>query len=231
MICTEAMILRESGTYNAPGPHLGDGARNQQGDHANWFEFIPHTDGFITIGSCNQGVDTRFFMYQGNCTSLTKIDESDDDCASGGGRFYGSRLSDIPVIKDITYFFEWDDRWSSDAFDIDFIYDYIEVIDLCDNGIKDGDEDDIDCGGSSCRPCHECNTPSPSLTNMIEEETFYRSNSEITVSNVISPDGSLMISSGIEITLESGFEIQIGGQLEALIENCEEYYTRIQKIK
>ena len=66
---------------------------------------------------------------------------------------------------------------------------------------------------------------------MIEEETFYRSNSEITVSNMISPDGSLMISSGIEITLESGFEIQIGGQLEALIENCEEYYTRIQKIK
>ncbi len=228
--CATAQELTSSGSYTARGPYMGEGAIADRADNANWYKFSPHADGHISVASCGGGVDTRLFIYEGaDCESLTEIATSDDDCQSLGALFYASTLDSIEVLAGATYYIVWDDRWSAKGFDFDFSYSYTEELDQCHNGIQDGDETGVDCGGSSCIPCESCNS-SIQPEGLIDDNMTYRSNAAISVSDMVTADGTLMISSAQEVTLSEGFEILPGGRLEVVIESCEEYLDRIDQI-
>ncbi len=81
-------------------------------DRAKWYKYTPIADGLMTISSCGGGFDTRLFMYQGTCDTLTQAGYNDDFCSSdaNGGDEYAAAIS-RPVKANKTYYFEWDNAW------------------------------------------------------------------------------------------------------------------------
>ena len=112
-----------------PGPQTADAfvypsATDPEVTLARWYKFTPAGPGTITVSSCGGGSDTRLFVYSGACGALSWVAENDDDCeVSAGGDPYASRVTDLVVEAGITYYFEWDSRWSADAFgwDLSFV--------------------------------------------------------------------------------------------------------------
>ena len=118
-ICDDAFEISSNGTYSAPGPDQGGGG-SETGRNANWYYFVAPADGLITIQSCGGGVDTRVFVHDGACDDLNTIGVNDDYCEmSPGGNQYASYL-DACVTSGVTYYIEWDDRWSTSGFNFDF---------------------------------------------------------------------------------------------------------------
>ncbi len=116
--CPEAIPV-EKGMHKASGPNTGNGANATDATHANWFRYIATATGTIDVFSCNSGVDTRLWVYEGKCDNL--IANSDNECPMfiGGGFSYASALYGIPVVAGNTYFLEWDDRWSMSGFEFE----------------------------------------------------------------------------------------------------------------
>jgi len=149
--CEIAIPISNSGTFTAAGPSMGMGANNSSATHANWYQFIAPANGTIDLMSCGQGVDTRLWIYEGCCENLTLVGDADDECElSPGGNLFATQLTGLTVNKNQHYFIEWDDRWSTDGFDFTFAF---TPINRCTDGIKNGDEVEIDCGGLTCPPC------------------------------------------------------------------------------
>ncbi len=124
-VCAEAQLITGTGTYDSNGPADGSGCHNcGSAVNADWFKFTPTSSGTIDIASCGYGEDTRFWVYSGDCTSLTSVANNDDACILGMGSNnpWASEVLDIPVVAGTTYFIEWDDRWSSDPFTFDFTF-------------------------------------------------------------------------------------------------------------
>ena len=169
--CSEAMtihITTKDTIITAPSRLLGNGASQTNADRATWYKFIPHTDGHISISSCDGGVDTRLFVWSGTCDELTPQQNADDICDMGNGLNYAAAIDSLAVESGIIYYIEWDDRWSSEGFDFILRYDYVDVpidINPCSNGIKDEGEEDVDCGGTACIPCSACEVSSDNTQN------------------------------------------------------------------
>ena len=131
-ICVDAFLIQGTGTYSATGPNSGGGS-TVAGRDANWFKFLPTTDGLLTIESCGYGEDTNLRVFSGSCGNLILEGSNDDACTMGAGlNNYASRLENIIIEDSKVYFIEWDSRWDSDpfSFDITFLeecYDYLEV--------------------------------------------------------------------------------------------------------
>ena len=119
--CNTATTLTTSGIYYAHANN-GNGASNNNATHADWFVFQPDSNGVVTAKSCGEGVDTRLWLHSGSCSSLTYETYSDDDCDVGNGSNYASEIFEYSVNAGTTYYIEWDNRWSSSAFDWEFIY-------------------------------------------------------------------------------------------------------------
>jgi len=78
--CSKAIELNMPGTFTASGPLYGNGCHNcDNSQHANWYKFTPPLTGKVNIESCISGVDTRLFVYSGNCNTLMQIGISDND--------------------------------------------------------------------------------------------------------------------------------------------------------
>ncbi len=149
--CEVAIDIPSSGVYTALGPSIGMGANNNPATHANWYQFVAPANGTIDVMSCGEGVDTRLWIYEGCCENLTTVGDADDECElSPGGNSFATQLVGLAVTKGKRYFIEWDDRWSTNGFDFTFTF---TPISRCLDGIKNGDETAIDCGGLSCAPC------------------------------------------------------------------------------
>jgi len=114
--CAEASVLTASGTFTAL-PNSGNGASSSTATHAEWYTFTPSSDGEIDVYSCNGGVDTRLWIHTGSCSNLTYMATSDDDCTSSGAANYASELLAQAVTSGVTYYIEWDNRWSAAEFD------------------------------------------------------------------------------------------------------------------
>ncbi len=172
-LCSSAEALMSPGTYTALGPDQGSGAHQPDADHANWFYFDAMVDGQVSIYSCGGGQDTRLHMYSGLCDSLTFIVSSDDACSIyTSGNMYASELINVNVMAGTRYYFEWDDKWSTAGFDFTFdviapgctdpaahnFNPYANSDDgscaTCSDGLLNGDETGVDCGGSKCNPCN-----------------------------------------------------------------------------
>jgi hypothetical protein len=93
---------------------------------AAWYSFTPSNSGFLTISSCGAGSDTRLIIWSGNCGNLDSL-TSNDDVQSGAPCYLTDPLSsavmDLVLIAGTTYYFEWDNIWSSSGFQWSFAFD------------------------------------------------------------------------------------------------------------
>ena len=89
--CSAAESLTETNTFIA-NPNDGNGASQNNANHADWYVFTAPEDGLISMYSCNGGVDTRLLLWTGTCDALQSLQISDDDCAEGGGFNYASQI-------------------------------------------------------------------------------------------------------------------------------------------
>ena len=117
--CSTAEELSYNGTYFCDGPSFGNSANANDATHADWYYFTPEEDGFVSINTCFNNVDTRLYFSEGACYNV--IANNDDFCPlSNGGQPYASSIQNIPVVCGQTYYLEWDSRWSQEQFLFDF---------------------------------------------------------------------------------------------------------------
>lgn len=125
--CATAQVITP-GTYLADGPSAGagfDGLCWGAGTaiNADWYVFTPMANGTITARSCGYGTDTRVSMFTGSCGTLTCIGQGDDDCeTSPGGAFFASQIQSVPVTAGQNYYIQWDDRWTTQSFFWDLVF-------------------------------------------------------------------------------------------------------------
>ncbi len=120
--CATANIITNPGIHTAIGPNQGNGGSNS-GRHANWFSYVPPTDGLLSVHSCLMGVDTRLFVHDGSCGTLNQLITSDDVCPMfTGGNSWASEILDYCVTGGTTYYIEWDDRWSMSGFNFEVLF-------------------------------------------------------------------------------------------------------------
>ncbi|MEM1216847.1 MAG: T9SS type A sorting domain-containing protein, partial [Bacteroidota bacterium] len=100
--------------------------------NSQWYAFTPEFDGAITINSCEfSGSDNHVFIYTGDCATfsgLTLVAANDNAgeevCPLNE---LASFIGDFAVTAGTTYYIEWIDRWSEDAFSWELSYDPISV--------------------------------------------------------------------------------------------------------
>ncbi len=119
--CNTATPITSDGIYFAH-PNNGNGATSNNAVHADWFLFEPDSNGVVTIKSCGGGVDTRVWLYSGDCSNISFESYSDDSCDIGNGSNYASEISMYNVNAGTSYLIEWDNRWSSSSFNWEFIF-------------------------------------------------------------------------------------------------------------
>jgi Secretion system C-terminal sorting domain len=95
----------------------GDAAR------ANWYKYTPRTNGKIALSTCGNDIDTRLYVYKGDCTSLTTVAEGDDECDGTIFADLAVAVQDIAVTANTTYYFEWDDSHENEPFEFTFTFD------------------------------------------------------------------------------------------------------------
>jgi len=90
----------------------------------------------------------------------------------------------------------------------------------CNDGIQNGDETGIDCGGPSCPPC-PCDDDMVDSDAIVNADKTERAKIRITSSAKIMNGVNLEFLAGTEIILEANFEVNASGTFVANIEDCE----------
>ncbi len=91
--------------------------------HANWYKFIPASNGKISISSCGIDADTRLWVYKGDCNALSSIAGGDDECDGETQMEIAVAVSDLDVTANTTYYLEWDDSWENVPFEFSLTFD------------------------------------------------------------------------------------------------------------
>jgi hypothetical protein len=136
-ICADALILEE-GILLGVQVVGGAGASNicfPGATNSIWYTFTAAGTGSCTLNSSIDLdlPDTRVHISTGTCDDLTCLIFDDD----GGEGFTSLLTFDVAIGE--TYFVEWDDRWSDDAFDFEFTCD-LGGIDTDMDGVLDDDD-------------------------------------------------------------------------------------------
>ncbi|MCO6477562.1 MAG: T9SS type A sorting domain-containing protein [Phaeodactylibacter sp.] len=118
--CYTAVELTEPGFYEVPeltcygaGYDLGGGAVGFAG---YWFAYTPSQNGVLSIASCGGGVDTRGWIFSGECHDLRTVGINDDRCEIVTGGSDWASYREAYATAGTTYYIMWDDTWESDAF-------------------------------------------------------------------------------------------------------------------
>ena len=83
-----------------------------------------------------------------------------------------------------------------------------EVSASCSDGIQNGDEEGIDCGGSSCEPCpQDCQVDNFTFSNGSNHSSVP---TNLVVRQRISSEGTVQIAAGENIVWQAGESIEIG---------------------
>ncbi|MGF1556443.1 T9SS type A sorting domain-containing protein [Paucihalobacter sp.] len=117
--CASAVAVTP-GSFTGTTITQGVSGATAAGFDAAWFAFTPDEDGTIDVSSCLGGADTRLWIRTGTCGSLNLVAQSDDVCAfnpDGTGSLWAAEITEFAVSAGVTYFIEWDDRWSTASFD------------------------------------------------------------------------------------------------------------------
>ncbi|MCB9299742.1 MAG: T9SS type A sorting domain-containing protein [Lewinellaceae bacterium] len=85
-----------------------------------WYSYTPDADASVTITSCEAGSDTRVWVYTGTCDNFSTLElvASNDD---GTGCGVSSLIENLEVTAGTTYYIEWDDEESAEAFDWELV--------------------------------------------------------------------------------------------------------------
>lgn len=91
----------------------------------------------------------------------------------------------------------------------------------CENGLKDGQETGIDCGGPDCERCiFPCSQEEMSITEIASDMTI--SDVDRVYISAIIEQNHVLLKPGIFAKLNPGFEVQLGATLEATISLCQD---------
>jgi hypothetical protein len=96
---------------------------------ANWYKFIPRSNGKITVSACGVDVDTRLWVYKGSCDALSAVAESDDDCDGANLPDLAASIQNVPVTANTVYYLEWDDTYENNPFDFVLQFDATSAVD------------------------------------------------------------------------------------------------------
>ncbi len=118
--CYTAVELTEPGFNQVPelacygaGYDLGGGAVGFAG---YWYTYTPSQNGVLTMASCGGGVDTRGWIFSGECHDLKTVGVNDDRCEIETGGSDWASYREAYVTAGTTYFIMWDDTWESATF-------------------------------------------------------------------------------------------------------------------
>ena len=128
--CASAVAIVAPGTYAADGPSSGGGwlpsCTNDDGTGAlvatnsDWYSYTAPSSGVLIVGCITAGIDSRLSIYSGTCGSLVCVGGDDDINATVGSAWetnnFRSRVA-VPVVSGTTYFIQWDNLWSTTAFE------------------------------------------------------------------------------------------------------------------
>jgi hypothetical protein len=133
LTCATATVLTTNGTYTTAaitGTYKVSCYNPPAAAKGNWYAFTPISNGEISISSnlpSNDGDtksdDTRFSIATGSCaaTTLTCVIGSDDISDEN----YLSEALNVPVTSGVTYYIQWDNRWS--ALPLDFTFNFTAI--------------------------------------------------------------------------------------------------------
>ena len=86
---------------------------------SEWYSFTPESAGLMSINSCGGGVDTRLLVFEGDCSNLTLLATSENDCPAfdGDEDDLAATITDFTVVAGKTYLIEWDGQDDPSGFD------------------------------------------------------------------------------------------------------------------
>lgn len=118
--CYTASVI-EPGTHTVNDLSCyGGGIHHDDGDGlaGQWFQYTPTADGWISIGSCNGGADTRGWILRGDCNSLEIVGVNDDQCSieEESTNLWASYREAV-VQAGVTYYILWEDVWDDSGFE------------------------------------------------------------------------------------------------------------------
>lgn len=143
--CYEAVSISE-GVHAVPELDCFGAAYyiNEEGLAGYWFEYTATEDGVISVSSCDGGVDSRVWLFDGECHDLRLLGVNDDRCDLGGGDLYAS-YRETPVTAGSTYYILWDDIWDTAGFDFEVVHTAGDLTagNFCQSAISVGINEDI----------------------------------------------------------------------------------------
>lgn len=74
------------------------------------------------MGSCLEGVDTRGWIFEGDCQNLNIVGVNDDQCEISEGGSSWASYREAVVMAGNTYYFLWDDAWEDAGFDFELTF-------------------------------------------------------------------------------------------------------------
>ena len=111
---------------------------NGNGRGGYWYEYTATADGYIRVGSCNNGaVDTRMWIFGGGIQKLDILGVNDDLCElTPGGDPYAS-YREVPVKAGMVYHIMFDNPWENTGFDwfLEFVQSALPIGDFCESAI------------------------------------------------------------------------------------------------
>jgi len=89
----------------------------------------------------------------------------------------------------------------------------------CSDGIKNGNETGIDCGGDQCDPCSICQDDYTIIDN--PANGIYQASQTLQTDGTITVTDTTIFRAGTSVTLKPGFHAMVGANFSAVIEECE----------
>lgn len=177
--CYTAEALTEPGFYAIPelscwGASIDQGG-NGSGFKGYWFTYSPEEDGVLSIASCGAGVDTRGWIFSGDCQNLKIVGVNDDQCDIGNGQQWASYREAV-VTAGTQYLIMWDDAWEAaeSGFELGFTTDAPEEGEFCQSAqvIGPGDYDIEEITGDAAVAGPNINNTTASTTNYAQSKWY-----------------------------------------------------------
>lgn len=163
----------------------------------------------VNVINGNTGAKTQLWSQSGN----------------RGDSWYGVSI-DISAYSNIDFSIEFLAETGSD-FTSDIAIDDIAIggeTASCTDGIQNGTETGIDCGGSSCIPCFDCERQNLTINST---RNIYGTQDEIVANNLtvnapvtVNTNATLLWQAGGGISINSQFEIKAGAEVIISSEDC-----------